>query len=237
MAVVFSLAAHFSAKPREIEIYGVAEAAETIVPAKVSGRMAEIYVKEGDVVKAGDILVTLDAPELLHSILRASWQPLYAASGSTASQGGDALADYIAEALTYGAYATVSSYLEDTILTSPVNGEVTTVVFSRGDLVSYDFPLVTIEDYSDIWFVFNVREDLMADFKTGKRFKVSLLAAPEQEYEAEVIYAASQDAAVISNAITIADKAGLRRLEVYMRPVIPIANLRPGTSAMCNFRK
>ena len=50
---------------REAEvIQGQVETSEYRVSSKVPGRIAELYVREGDQVKAGQILVRLDAPEV-----------------------------------------------------------------------------------------------------------------------------------------------------------------------------
>lgn len=54
----------FINRPEPVRIQGEAEAAEVRISGKVSGRIQEIFVEEGQFVKAGDTLALIDSPEL-----------------------------------------------------------------------------------------------------------------------------------------------------------------------------
>ena len=68
----------FAAPARSASAQGGVVASAVFVPAQVSelgfvasGVVKEVFVKEGDQVKAGDVLITLDAPELQYAVTAA----------------------------------------------------------------------------------------------------------------------------------------------------------------------
>ena len=75
-----------------------------------------------------------------------------------------------------GVVSEVESYLSETMLVSPINGEVSDIFPKQGELVGSGAPIMNIVDLSDIWVVFNIREDLLANIKTGKEFEASIPA-------------------------------------------------------------
>jgi multidrug resistance efflux pump len=81
-AVVVALAAAaliffwpFGGGPRSLRLPGVVEIQEVRLGPRIAGRVAEVHVWEGDHVKPGQLLVTLDVPELKAQVeqARARW--------------------------------------------------------------------------------------------------------------------------------------------------------------------
>ena len=62
-----------------------------------------------------------------------------------------------------GAVNEVKSYIRETTLTSPINGEITEIYPKCGELVGTGAPIMSIVDLNDMWFTFNIREDLLDD--------------------------------------------------------------------------
>ncbi|MEA4851468.1 MAG: efflux RND transporter periplasmic adaptor subunit, partial [Paludibacter sp.] len=87
-----------------------------------------------------------------------------------------------------GAVKEVESYLLETTLTSPIDGEISEIYPKRGELVGTGAPIMTIVDMNDIWFSFNVREDLLGSMKVGSTFKVKIPALNNQEVEVKISY-------------------------------------------------
>ena len=58
-----------------------------------------------------------------------------------------------------GAVSEVESYLSETILCSPINGEISDIFPEEGELVGSGVPIMSIVDLNDQWVVFNIRED------------------------------------------------------------------------------
>lgn len=66
-----------------------------------------------------------------------------------------------------GAVAEVGSYINETYLISPVDGRISDRFPNVGELVGTGAPVMNVMDLSDKWGTFNIREDLLADFKVG----------------------------------------------------------------------
>ncbi|MCL1907745.1 MAG: secretion protein HlyD [Holophagaceae bacterium] len=60
----YFLYGHFASKPKAITLYGNVDIREAVLAFRVSGRVADILVDEGDVIKTGDPLAVLDAEPL-----------------------------------------------------------------------------------------------------------------------------------------------------------------------------
>jgi HlyD family secretion protein len=61
----------FAAPPRSLQLGGVVEVQEVGLGPKVAGRVGQVLVKEGEVVEPGQVLLTLDAPELSAQVRQA----------------------------------------------------------------------------------------------------------------------------------------------------------------------
>lgn len=70
IAVVYGLVK--AVQPRPLAFQGQVEAREVDVAAKVPGRIRTVFVREGDVVSAGDRLLALDSPELAARLAQAT---------------------------------------------------------------------------------------------------------------------------------------------------------------------
>ncbi|MGY4668651.1 multidrug resistance efflux pump [Ewingella americana] len=81
VAVAISLAVLFRAGNQDLLLQGEVDAPEVIVASKAKGRVIERYVERGDDVKAGQLLMSLDSPELM-----AQLRSLEAARDQTKSQ-------------------------------------------------------------------------------------------------------------------------------------------------------
>ena len=64
LAGIVGFSVYFATRAKPFILQGVADATEVKISSRVPGRVDNIYVKEGDTVKAGELLITLDAPDL-----------------------------------------------------------------------------------------------------------------------------------------------------------------------------
>ena len=69
---MFSLAGWFLLKPPPQVIQGEVDATQTQVSSKIFGRVATVHVKKGEYVKKGQLLVTLDSPEIRAKMAQAT---------------------------------------------------------------------------------------------------------------------------------------------------------------------
>ncbi len=131
-----------------------------------------------------------------------------------------------------GAVNEVKSYFKEITLTSPINGEVTDVYPKRGELVGAGAPIMSIVDLNDIWFSFNVREDLLGELKMGKTFKVKVPALNNQIVEVKVTYIKALASYATWKATKTTGQFDVKTFEVRARPTAKVENLRPGMTAL-----
>lgn len=131
-----------------------------------------------------------------------------------------------------GAVNEVKSYFKEITLTSPINGEVTDVYPKQGELVGAGAPIMSIVDLNDIWFTFNVREDLLGELKMGKTFKIKVPALENQVVEVKVTYIKALASYATWKATKTTGQFDVKTFEVRARPTAKVANLRPGMTAL-----
>lgn len=131
-----------------------------------------------------------------------------------------------------GAVNEVKSYMLDKILVSPINGEVSEIYPKRGELVGTGAPIMSIVDLNDVWFTFNVREDLLGDLKIGKVFKVKVPALNNQEVEVKVNFMKALASYATWKATKTTGQFDVKTFEIHGRPTSKVANLRPGMTAI-----
>lgn len=132
-----------------------------------------------------------------------------------------------------GAVKEVNSYINETVLTASADGEVTEIFPEVGELVGTGAPIMNVACTDDVWFTFNVREDLMPGLKVGTQTEVYLPA-----YDKTIAVRITKMKDVGSFAVWKATKAldgyDLKTFEVKARPVKPLGlkGVRSGMSAV-----
>ncbi|MBR1766735.1 MAG: efflux RND transporter periplasmic adaptor subunit [Bacteroidales bacterium] len=131
-----------------------------------------------------------------------------------------------------GAVAEVQSYLDDSYLIAPSDGEVVEVYVKLGDLIGTGSPVMSILNMDDCWFFFAVREDLLKGLETGENVKLRIPALGEEPYDGTV----SRIQAMASYATWRATKTNgqydVKSFDVKVVPANHIEGLRPGMTAI-----
>lgn len=70
--LLIAVIGYFVSKPKPLVIQGEAEASEYRVSGKVPGRIEELYVKEGQMVRKGDTVAFIDSPEVRAKLAQAN---------------------------------------------------------------------------------------------------------------------------------------------------------------------
>ena len=136
-----------------------------------------------------------------------------------------------------GAISEVKSYLDETHILSPIDGEVSDIIAERGELVASGYPVVTIVDLKDCWVTFNLREDLLASIRMGSEFDARFPALGNKEIRLKVTYIHPLGNFATWNATKTSGDFDMKTFEVHARPVNPDEGLRPGMSALVNWKK
>ena len=131
-----------------------------------------------------------------------------------------------------GAVNEVKSYMKETTLVSPLDGEITEIYPKRGELVGTGAPIMSIVDLNDMWFTFNVREDLLGGLKMGKMFRVKVPALNNKLIEVKVNYIKALASYATWKATKTTGQFDVKTFEVRARPTTKIADLRPGMTAL-----
>ena len=91
---------------------------------------------------------------------------------------------------------------------------------------------MTIQDLSDMWFTFNVREDRLHSMQQGDRITLRIPALDNREVKATVYYLAVRESYATWRATKEIGEFDTRTFEVRARPNQPVDGLRPGMSAI-----
>jgi len=126
----------------------------------------------------------------------------------------------------------VQAYIKELNLFSFHNGEVTAVLIHEGELAPTGFPVVTLTDISDSWARFTIREDLLPNFKKGKKFSVKIPGVSEKTYEFEVTFISVMGSYATWKAPQAGKGFDMKSFEVHMRPLKPIKDIRVGMSVL-----
>ncbi|MDE5891268.1 MAG: efflux RND transporter periplasmic adaptor subunit, partial [Bacteroidales bacterium] len=82
----------------------------------------------------------------------------------------------------------VNSYLGELFLTSPADGVISARYPKAGELVGQGAPIMTVTDLDDVWFTFNIREDMLKGLRTGDEMTVRIPALNDARYTLKVNY-------------------------------------------------
>ncbi len=136
-----------------------------------------------------------------------------------------------------GTISEVESYLNETSIYAPIDGEVADIIAESGELVNAGYPVVTIVNLEDCWVTFNLREDLLAAIRMGSTFNAKFPALNNKIVELKVTYIHPLGNFATWNATKTSGDFDMKTFEVHARPVEKIEGLRPGMSALVNWKE
>lgn len=131
-----------------------------------------------------------------------------------------------------GALAEVESYVEESALVAPIDGEISERFPEVGELVGTGAPIMNIADLTDMWVSFSIREDLLSQVKVGNEVKAFVPALDNQEITLKVYYMKDMGTYAAWKATKTTGQYDAKRFEVRARPVQPVEGLRPGMSVI-----
>lgn len=77
--------------------------------------------------------------------------------------------------------------LKNTQITAPINGKVTSITVSSGEMVSPSVPLLSIIDVSRIFVKVGISEKDISKIKVGQKVSLEIDAFPEEKFQGEVV--------------------------------------------------
>ncbi len=117
-----------------------------------------------------------------------------------------------------GAVSEVNSYVSETILTALEDGSVTEIFPELGELVGTGSPLLNVAMTNQVWFTFNIREDLLAGLSVGNQYKAYI---PYLDKEVDIKITRMKDVGTyaIWKATKALDQYDLKTFEVKAVPI------------------
>jgi HlyD family secretion protein len=136
-----------------------------------------------------------------------------------------------------GVISEVQSYLHESSIYAPMDGEIANIIAESGELISAGYPVVTIVRLDDCWVTFNLREDLLSDIHKGSIFKAKFPALGNQEIDLKVTYITALGSFATWNATKTTGDFDMKTFEIHAVPVGKVDGLRPGMSALVDWKK
>jgi HlyD family secretion protein len=130
-----------------------------------------------------------------------------------------------------GAVAEVESYINETVLLSPIDGEISDIYPQRGELVGTGAPIMNVMDLTDMHVLFNVREDLMKDMKIGREIK-AYMPALDREIMLKVIHMKDMGNYAAWKATKASGEYDLRTFQIKAELLEKINDIRPGMTVV-----
>lgn len=131
-----------------------------------------------------------------------------------------------------GAVAEVEAYIKETYLVSPINGEISERYPKVGELVGTGSPVMDVLDLSDMWVVFQVREDQLKDFRMGATLKALIPALDNREVELKVTYLKDMGSYAAWRATKTTGQYDVKTFRIKAKPTEKVDGLRPGMTVL-----
>lgn len=128
--------------------------------------------------------------------------------------------------------AELQAQIDDLQVRAPVNGEVGPIPAEQGELINAYSPLLTLVRLDDSYFVFNLREDILAKVRKGDRIVMQVPGLGGAEVETELRYIAPLGDFSTRRATRATGDFDLKTFETRFYPLQPTPGLRPGMSAL-----
>jgi HlyD family secretion protein len=131
---------------------------------------------------------------------------------------------------------TLEAQVAELRVTAPIAAQVYQIGSELGEYVSPGVPLLSLVDLGDVWFRFDLREDLARDLKVGDTFSVRVPALADRRVAVKVRTIAPRGEYAGWRATRATGDFDLRTFEVRAYPTEPLPALRPGMSAYVEWK-
>lgn len=205
---------------KKVELYGrTAPYREAQVAAEISGRVTNILVKKGQVIKAGQIIAQLDIGDLDAQVEKAKAlvelrQQEFDAANSLKNRGYQGKVAYTntATALTEAKTSLISieRTLEKTSLRAPFDGVVEELSIEKGDFVGIGDPAAIIIDLDKLIVEASIGERYITEIRHGQSAKVTFTDGSIQQGIMHFISRASSPATNTFDIEVEIDNSGIQ---------------------------
>jgi len=128
-----------------------------------------------------------------------------------------------------GAVAEVKSYINESYLISPIDGEISERFPHEGELVGSGAPVMNVMNMKDKWGTFNVREDRLKNFKENQVIS-AFVPALNKKVDLKIYYLKDLGSYAAWKATKATGDYDLKTFEVRAHFVKENLDIRPGMS-------
>ena len=136
-----------------------------------------------------------------------------------------------------GALQEINSYLDESKIIAPSDGEISDITAEVGELIGTGYPIFTIYDNNDIWATFNIKEDLLSHFKQGTIIHCDIPALKLKNVPMEVTFVAVRGNYATHRATRSRGEYDLKTFEVRLVPTEKTENLKTGMSVIIHLER
>jgi RND family efflux transporter MFP subunit len=242
-----------------IRVVGMIEAPEVNVTSRIAGRIAKLDLLEGDEVRKGQVIATIEDVDLRNLLEKAKADLLNAranlgdaertakrdaslfATGVISTKENDDAQTKLeqARAAVASAEANVNYYadqLTDAQIRSPIDGVIVNKALEAGEWVTPGTPIVTIDDLSTIWARVDVQETDLHSIYVGKAARIVLPTEPPTQLSGTVM-AVGQEGEFATEHDVRRGRQDIRTFYVKVRVMQPDGSVKPGMTAEVSFSR
>ena len=136
-----------------------------------------------------------------------------------------------------GAVAEVNSYLDDSVIRASMDGVVTAINVSKGELISTGMPLAAVTAMENPWIEVNVKEIDLSKVKLGQKVSVKIAAYSEEVFKGKVIKISAKPDFAIKRATNENGSFDILSYGVKIKLTDMDKALYPNMTVMVNFDK
>ena len=131
-----------------------------------------------------------------------------------------------------GAIREVRSYLKETVLRASLDGEVTDIFPSLGELVGTGAPVMNVALMDKMWVAFNVREDHLSQIKMNAVVDAVVPALGDKVVRLRITNIKDMGTYAAWKATKTTGQYDMKTFQVKATPIEKIEGLRPGMSVL-----
>ena len=131
-----------------------------------------------------------------------------------------------------GAIKEVKSYLKETVLVAALDGEVTDIFPTVGELVGTGAPIMNVAIMDSMWASFNVREDKLDSLRVGREVEGFIPALGDKAVKLRITNLKDVGTYAVWRASKSTGQYDLKTFRVKAKPVQAVEGLRPGMTVV-----
>jgi len=223
---------------------GTIEGTEIVVSSKAIGKVLAVKVDEGDSVKEGELLATIDRRDAAAALKSA--QARYDLAVSDFERSGQLYKSNMISSQQYdqsktnfesaaAALEIAKNSYDNTDIKAPIAGVILVRAIEPGELANIGTPIATMADLSEVKLMVYIPEKDVGRVKLGQEVAVSVDSYPDEKFVGRVVYISDQ-AEFTPKVIQTKEERTTQVFGIKIKVPNPEMKLKPGMPADAEFK-